>query len=379
MHLSTSCSLPSWLQEHLLHMATLGIPLQVLQLMSGSSTLATSPSITAPYSLLWSPCFLGTTRWVNTAFSFLVEHKQKHFMFDLGMRNDSNFVPALEAAFAAGLFQFDAPKDITGLLEGGGIPLSSIEAVIWSHAHFDHIGDMSKFPNTTGLIIGAETNTSTFPEFPAATLRASDFAGHNITKIDFSTAKLTFGGMKAVDFFGDGSFYLLNAPGHLGGHMAALARVTPTSFVILAGDTFHHAGVARPSPQFQKNFPCPAHLLEEAKSAISTDFFWSSGSRVGAFDVPSRTHAFFTISDLPTSGYIDPPTADVSLEKLTGFDADADFFLIASHDLSLKNSLPYFPAYLNDWQKSQLKRNTVWNFVDPANPAFRLSPTNQTA
>ncbi|KAJ7758328.1 beta-lactamase-like protein [Mycena metata] len=322
-----------------------------------------------------APVLPGHDALVNTAFSFLVEHKQRRFMFDLGMRNDTNFVPLIEAAFAAGLFQFEAPKDITGLLEDGGIPLSSIEAVIWSHAHFDHIGDMSKWPNTTGLIIGAETNTSTFPEFPASTLRASDFAGHNITKIDFSTAKLTFGGMKVIDFFGDGSFYLLNAPGHLGGHMAGLARVTPTSFLILAGDSFHHAGVARPTAAFQKNFPCPAHLLEEAKSAVSTSFFWSSGSAEGKFDLPSRTHPFFTISDLPSSGYIDPPTADVSLEKLTAFDADADFFLIVSHDLSLNNSLPYFPAYLNGWQGEGLKEKTVWNFVDPANPAFRLSPT----
>jgi hypothetical protein len=38
-------------------------------------------------------------------------------------------------------------------------------------------------------------------------------SGHNITKVDFANSKLTFSGLKAVDYFGDGSFYLLNTPG----------------------------------------------------------------------------------------------------------------------------------------------------------------------
>lgn len=38
-------------------------------------------------------------------------------------------------------------------------------------------------------------------------------SGHNVTKIDFTAANLTFSGLKAIDYFGDGSFYLLNTPG----------------------------------------------------------------------------------------------------------------------------------------------------------------------
>ncbi|KAJ7209134.1 hypothetical protein GGX14DRAFT_566312 [Mycena pura] len=81
-----------------------------------------------------------------------------------------------------------------------------------------------------------------------------------VTKIDFATANLTFSGLKACD----GSFYLMDTPGmqHLPGHLTALARVTPASFIVLGGDTYHHAGAARPRPAFQRAFPCPAHLLE---------------------------------------------------------------------------------------------------------------------
>ncbi|KAJ7642806.1 beta-lactamase-like protein [Mycena polygramma] len=315
-------------------------------------------------------------------FSFLVEHtsSQKRLMFDLGMRNDTeNFAPSIEGFFTSGTVEVPPHKGIHGLLEDGGISLSSIDAVVWSHAHFDHIGDMSKFPNNTGLIIGSETDTATYPQSLNATLQDSDFAGHQVTKIDFATANLTFSGLKAIDYFGDGSFYLLNTPGHLPGHLTALARVTPTSFIALGGDTFHNAGEARPRPQFQKAFPCPAHLLEETKTSISTDYFWSPHSHDGAFDILSRAQQLLAVSDLPDSFYADPVASQISLEKLATFDADPDIFVLIAHDISLRDSLPYFPESLNNWQAIKLKENTVWNFVEKTNPAFVFSPVNQTA
>ncbi|KAF7299510.1 Metallo-beta-lactamase superfamily protein [Mycena indigotica] len=113
-------------------------------------------------------------------YAFLVQHGQRKVMFDLGIRKDPlNFVPSLAAPFASGQFapsHFDT--DIFDLLGQAGIAPtpSSIESVIWSHAHFDHIGDMSKFPNTTSLVIGSETDVSTYPTNPNATLQESDFA-----------------------------------------------------------------------------------------------------------------------------------------------------------------------------------------------------------
>ncbi|KAJ7768673.1 beta-lactamase-like protein [Mycena maculata] len=326
-----------------------------------------------------TPVLPGRENFTAPMFSFLVEHNtsQKRVMFDLGMRKDfENLAPSLAIFYASGLaFVTGESKDITELLEDGGIPLASIDAVIWSHSHFDHIGDMSKFPNSTNLVIGPGTNNVTYPGSPDAILLETDFAGHNITELDFSTTNLTFSGLEAIDFFGDGSFYLLNTPGHLAGHISALARVTPTSFISLGGDTFHNAGQARPQPQFQTNFPCPADLLAETHSSISTDYFWSPGSRDGDFDMRSRTQQFLAISDLPDSFYADPAAAAVSLEKIVTFDADADFFVIVAHDQSLVAELPYFPASLNSWQSDGLKARTVWEFVNTSSPAFIFSAT----
>jgi hypothetical protein len=38
-------------------------------------------------------------------------------------------------------------------------------------------------------------------------------SGHNVTELNFDHANLTFSGLPALDYFGDGSFYLLNTPG----------------------------------------------------------------------------------------------------------------------------------------------------------------------
>lgn len=39
------------------------------------------------------------------------------------------------------------------------------------------------------------------------------FSGRNVTKLQFSTSTFTIGGKKAIDFFKDGSLYLIDWPG----------------------------------------------------------------------------------------------------------------------------------------------------------------------
>ncbi|KAJ7646926.1 beta-lactamase-like protein [Roridomyces roridus] len=323
--------------------------------------------------LVISPVLPGQQTVEFPLFAFLVEHNatQKRIMFDLGMRTDvENFAPSIAEMFAAGIYQLDDNKDITEVLQQAGINLTSIDTVIWSHSHFDHTGDMSKFPNTTKLVIGPGTDTSTYPTDPNAVHLESDFAGHNLTELDFTDSKLVFSGLPALDYFGDGSFYLMDTPGHISGHISALARVTPTTFVALGGDTFHHVGEARPRPAFQTNFPCPGHLVEELKTSVSTDYFWSPNSQIGSFDIESRAQQMLAISDLPGSVYEFPVTAQVSLEKIATFDADPDVLVVIAHDISHRANLPTYPASLNDWKANGYKEQTVWNFANKSNPAF---------
>lgn len=54
-----------------------------------------------------------------------------------------------------------------------------------------------------------------YPADPQGQILESDYSGRRIREINFeeTSAGLTIGGFRALDYFGDGSFYLLETPG----------------------------------------------------------------------------------------------------------------------------------------------------------------------
>ncbi|KAF7328059.1 Metallo-beta-lactamase superfamily protein [Mycena kentingensis (nom. inval.)] len=345
-------------------MATLGIPVSDATVSVSRFNVATLTAISPPF--------------VFPLYSFLVEHGSgRRLVFDLGVRKDPlNLSPSAAAKFVRGnVIPNKLEKDMLDMLEDAGIPGESIESIVWSHTHYDHIGDASRFPNTTSLVFGAETNLSAYPTFPNATLQESDLAGKTHTKIDFSTAELKFNDMRAIDYFGDGSFYLVDTPGHMPGHLTGLARVTagaePT-FLLLAGDTYHHPGEARPRPAFQDTFPAPAPIIASARAHVNTSVYFSPGSHDGAFDLPSRATPMLAIT---SNSSMDPVTSTVTGEKIARWDASADVLVLMAHDLSVVEDLeggglPYHPQLLNGWKAAGWKKDTVWEFMDFENPAW---------
>jgi hypothetical protein len=77
----------------------------------------------------------------------------------------------------------------------------------------------------------------------------------------------------AIDYFGDGSFYLLNAPGHIIGNLSALARTSVSPdilFMLLGGDVALHASQLRPSIRLSSaGIDCTARLRTGSVSSSS--------------------------------------------------------------------------------------------------------------
>lgn len=105
--------------------------------------------------------------------------------------------------------------------------LDAIEGVIWSDWHFVHTGDPSTFPPSTKLTVGGGFRDAFLPGYPAdprGHVLETDFSRSEIVEIDFGGSSTTNGKFKALDYFGDGSFYIPDSPGHAFGHINALCQ-----------------------------------------------------------------------------------------------------------------------------------------------------------
>jgi glyoxylase-like metal-dependent hydrolase (beta-lactamase superfamily II) len=136
-------------------------------------------------------------------------------LFDLGVRKDvENLSPRIIARMKAGNWQVTVQKDVREQLEENGINGKEIEAIIWSHWHWDHTGDPSTFPSSTALIVRpgfTKAFTPAYPTNPNSPVLESDFEGRELREIEFSKG-LKVGNFDAFDYFGDGSFYLFDSP-----------------------------------------------------------------------------------------------------------------------------------------------------------------------
>jgi hypothetical protein len=152
--------------------------------------------------------------------------------------------------------------------------------------------------------------------------------------------------------------------------MAALARVTvnPTTFVLLAGDTFHNSAEVRPSPDLNKQYPVPPSILSSSHSSISREFFFSP---LDTTDLSNRTTSFL---DVASSGFnFDPVRTKASQFVVQVFDVDEDILVVSAHDPSYEGLLEMFPnGTLNDWKEKGWKGDGVWQFGNGTSPAFVL-------
>ena len=180
---------------------------------------------------------------------------------------------------------------------------------------------------------------------------------------------LIIGDLRGMDFFGDGSLYFLDAPGHAIGHINALARTSSNEFIFMSADSFHHPAALRPSdgvrlpssisvPGLMPN-PCPGELFETfhpCRGNTSTN--------------PSGT-PFVKVGK--KSPAIDLPAAQETLHKIESFDADPNILVIAAHDWSLKDVIDFYPQSANDWRSKGWKEKGRWRFLADFQKAVDLA------
>ncbi|KAL8958768.1 MAG: hypothetical protein Q9183_005772, partial [Haloplaca sp. 2 TL-2023] len=171
-----------------------------------------------PITTFMEPKIKGHDVMKCPAFSFLIEHHQtgSKILFDLGVRKDwENFASNITHWIKEKNATVTVEKGVAEILKDNGVDPPSINAIIWSHPHWDHTGDPSTFPHSIELVVGPGFKKALLPGYPAnqaSRIKESDYANRTLREIKFDS-DLAIGGYKAFDYFGDGSFYLLDSPG----------------------------------------------------------------------------------------------------------------------------------------------------------------------
>ncbi|KAG9188147.1 hypothetical protein G6011_02070 [Alternaria panax] len=155
----------------------------------------------------------GTFRMYNWA--FYISHQGRHFLWDLG------------------LDEVREPR------------AKGIIRVFSNHAHWDHSRPISHvFPNAKAYF-GPGTRAACQPghmKDPSLQWDGRFFdPEHSTEKWDELQGEWkSFGPFeRALDYFGDGSFWILDAPGHMPGNVAAAARLQDGEWVMLGSDCCH--------------------------------------------------------------------------------------------------------------------------------------------
>lgn len=176
-------------------------------------------------------------------------------------------------------------------------------------------------------------------------------------RFDEGPNRLSIGNFPAVDYFGDGSLYLLDSPGHAIGHLCALARTTtsPDTFILMGGDACHYPGQFRPSKYsgipdsiephpFTASFsiPCPGDMFEALQKSRGR----------------GKDQAFYDQAIAE-----DLNIAAQTICKVQEADAEQNVWVVIAHDQAVQRTVELFPAKANDWKEKGWDKMTRWAFL----------------
>ncbi|KAH8894529.1 Metallo-hydrolase/oxidoreductase [Thozetella sp. PMI_491] len=317
----------------------------------------------------------GYDKFYLPSYAFLIENTQgRKVLFDFGLRKDwENLTPEAAHEISGDGIEIEVERDVVDILADGGVKGEDIEAVVFSHHHWDHIGDMSKLPASTDIIVGPGFSKAFLPGYPAnpdSPILQSDYENHKLQEINFSgpgaAITVAIGAFSGYDFFGDGSLYLVDAPGHSIGHICALVRTTSgedeDTYVFLGADACHHNGEFRPSPWH----PLPAEILPNPLTGSSVyacpGASWERHLKAAG---RSKEMAFFDIPDTTAGAAYthDVQASRDTISRVQDVDSGENVLVILAHDNSVKDIVDFFPKPLNGWKAKGWGVVSRWAFL----------------
>lgn len=215
------------------------------------------------------------------------------------------------------------------------------------------------------MIVGPGFKQAFVPGWPTKADNPVDeraWEGRSLIEVDFdkTSRSLKLGQFAAVDYFGDGSFYLISAPGHALGHIMGLARTSadPPSFILMGADVAHQGGELRPTSMK----PLPSHI---EPNPLVPPFAKAMSPCLGELFQAIHPQRSTTEPFMQATGFIhdDIPGACASIDKVLEFDAQDNIFTILAHDRSVLDVIDFYPKAANEWKERGWKEQSFWRFL----------------
>lgn len=147
--------------------------------------------------------------------------------------------------------------DVAARLLADGVDPTSVSHVVLSHLHPDHVGGVRRFPHATFVLSAGHERTLSAPRLRAGVLTGlfptwfSDAERIVLDDEAFSTVEVGGTALRAHDLLGDGSYLVVDLPGHADGHFGALidGRVLLAGDAAWGSDLIHASGNLRALPR----------------------------------------------------------------------------------------------------------------------------------
>ncbi len=205
--------------------------------------LTPTAQIAAPGTILRQLRERSAADWVLPVPVFLIEHPDRGpVLVDTGFAPDADTDPARTMGRMQPFLFECRPNDLLARLREHGA--DSIDTILMTHLHTDHISGLGLFPGAevvadqvewaAGLAKGGWLQGYHRPVIAATTRRrALDFTGPDARSL--GPFKRT------IDVFGDGSVIACSTPGHAPGHVSYVVRLGDGQELLLTGDAAYFA------------------------------------------------------------------------------------------------------------------------------------------
>jgi glyoxylase-like metal-dependent hydrolase (beta-lactamase superfamily II) len=147
--------------------------------------------------------------------------------------------------------------DVADRLRADGVDPASVSHVVLSHLHPDHVGGVRRFPHATFVLSPGHERTLSSPRLRAGVLTGlfptwfPDAERLVLDDAAFSTVEVGGTALRAHDLLGDGSYLVIDLPGHADGHLGAMidGRVLLAGDAAWGSDLIHASGNLKALPR----------------------------------------------------------------------------------------------------------------------------------